>query len=112
MITDETARLMLDAVPYDLCSLHVAYSATGANEVSGGSPAYARKAITLAPAIGRSRTAIIKPVFNVPAATTIQFIGLWAGAVFRGMFTNEGDPKHFSEQGTFEVQRVLIRVPQ
>ena len=96
MLTDATVNTMLDAITYDLASLHTAYSATGANEVTGGSPAYARKAITLAAASGRSRAASTAPIFDVPA-TTVRFIGLWtnAGTVFRGMFANGGTEKGF-----------------
>jgi hypothetical protein len=56
--------------------------ATGtANELSGGSPAYARKAITWASAT--SATPSVKalaatfPVFDVPPASTVSFIGFW-----------------------------------
>lgn len=97
MLTDATVATMLDSITHDLASLHTAYSASGANEVTGGSPAYARKAITIASAGGtRSRAASTQPVFDVPA-TTVRFIGLWtnAGTVFRGMFANGGTEKGF-----------------
>src|SRR6185436_7145093 len=96
MLADTCVHAMLDAVTFDLASLHTAYSASGANEVTGGSPAYARKAITLAAAASRARAASTAPVFDVPA-TTVRFIGLWtaAGTVFRGMFANGGTEKGF-----------------
>lgn len=96
MITDATVNTMLDAVTYDLASLHTAYSATGASEVTGGAPAYARKAITMAAAAARAKAASTAPVFDVPA-TTVRFVGLWtnAGTVFRGMFANGGNEKGF-----------------
>lgn len=97
MLTDTTVNAMLDAITLDLCSLHTAYSATGTNEVTGGSPAYAKKAITMAAAASRSRANSTSPVFDVPAAATVRFIGLWtnAGTVFRGMFANGGSEKGF-----------------
>lgn len=97
MITDTTVNAMLDAVTLDLASLHTAYSASGANEVTGGSPAYAKKAITMAAAGSRARANGTNPVFDVPAAATVRFIGLWtnAGTVFRGMFANGGTEKGF-----------------
>lgn len=97
MLTDATVNTMLDAVTYDLCSLHSAYSATGANELTGGSPAYARKAITIAAAGSRARAASTQPVFDVAAASVVAFVGLWtnAGTVFRGMFANGGTEKGF-----------------
>jgi hypothetical protein len=96
MLADTCVNAMLDAVTFDLASLHTAYSASGANEVTGGSPAYARKAITVAAAASRARAASTQPVFDVPA-TTVRFIGLWtnAGTVFRGMFANGGTEKGF-----------------
>lgn len=97
MLTDTTVNAILDAITLDLCSLHTAYSATGANEVTGGSPAYARKAITMAAAAARARASSTTPVFDVPAAATVRFVGLWtnAGTVFRGMFANGGTEKGF-----------------
>lgn len=96
MIPDSTVNAMLDAIVMDLASLHTAYSATGTNEVTGGSPAYAKKAITMAAAASRARAASTAPVFDVPA-TTVRFIGLWtnAGTVFRGMYANGGTEKGF-----------------
>lgn len=96
MLTDATVNTMLDSITHDSASLHTAYSATGASEVTGGSPAYARKAITIAAAASRARAASTQPVFDVPA-TTVRFIGLWtsAGSVFRGMFANGGTEKGF-----------------
>lgn len=90
MLTDTTVNSMLDSQTLDLASLHTAYSASGANEVAGGAPAYARKAITMAAAAARARAASSAPVFDVPAGTTVRFIGLWtaSGAVFKGMFAN------------------------
>lgn len=87
MITDATANAMLDAIVMDRLSLHTAYSATGANEVTGGTPAYARQTVTFGAASGRARTLSADATFDVPAGTTVQFIGRWtnAGSVFRGM---------------------------
>lgn len=97
MIPDATINSMLDSITMDLASLHTAYSATGANEVAGGAPAYAKKAITMAAAAARARAASTQPTFDVPAATTVRFIGLWtnAGTVFRGMYANGGSEKGF-----------------
>ena len=69
-------------------SAHSGYpSTTGANEVTGGSPAYARKAKTwnsaASGAIDDSNTC----VFDIPAGTTVRFFGLWSassGGTFYG----------------------------
>jgi hypothetical protein len=69
-------------------SLHTAYSATGANEVTGGSPAYARKALTWASAASNSKALSGTYTWNVPASTTVYFVGFWdavSGGNFQGM---------------------------
>jgi hypothetical protein len=74
-------------------SLHTAYSATGTNELTGGSPAYARKAITFSAASGGSKASSTQPVFDVPPLTTVAYVGLWSlvtGGTFAGMGANGG----------------------
>lgn len=65
--------------------------ATGvANEVTGGTPAYARKAVTWASASAAAPSikalAATFPVFDIPPATTVSYIGFWTlvtgGAAF------------------------------
>lgn len=74
-------------------SLHSAYSSTGANELSGGSPAYAREAVTWSAASGSSKaSASVAAAFNVPGGTTVSFVGLWSassGGTFAGMGPND-----------------------
>lgn len=61
-------------------------STTGANEVTGGSPAYARKALTWgSSAAGQAVTVTTAQAFDVPAATTVVFIGFWS-AITAGTF--------------------------
>lgn len=81
-VTATLKNLMLAAVATasatnpDFASLHTAYSATGTNEVTGGSPAYARKAITWSsPASGSTALNGTLPSFDVPTGTTVQFVG-------------------------------------
>src|SRR5690242_14087501 len=72
-------------------SLHSAYSASGANELAGGSPAYARKALTWAAASGRSKATSASAVFDVPASTTVRWVGFWDASTsgnFLGMVPN------------------------
>lgn len=90
-LADIAKNAMLDAldeaVPaVDFVGLHTAYSATGTNEVTGGSPAYARKAATWsAAAAGSKALAATLPTFDVPAGTTVAWFGLW-DAVSAGNF--------------------------
>jgi hypothetical protein len=72
-------------------SLHTGYSASGANELSGGSPAYARLALTWSSAAGGAQVLSGTYTFNVPASTTVEYIGFWdalTGGNFQGMFPN------------------------
>jgi hypothetical protein len=77
-------NLMLDAMDEGIStgmkygSLHSAYSTTGTNELTGGSPAYARKALVWAAASSGSKAlAATLPTWDVPAASTVAWVGLW-----------------------------------
>lgn len=79
-------------------------STTGANEITGGSPAYARKAITWAAASGGSMALSNQPAFDVPASTTVAYVGLFSavsGGTYYGHFdvTDEA----YTGQGTYTV---------
>lgn len=85
MFWSATAKgLMLDALDESIAagmkfgSLHTAYSTTGANELTGGSPAYARKALTWG-AFGSGVKALTAtfPTWDIPASTTFGWMGLW-----------------------------------
>jgi hypothetical protein len=97
MITDTRANTMLDTeyAANDKLSLHTAYSATGANEVTGGS--YARQTVTWSAAAARSKASSGNVDIPVPAGTTVGWIGVWnsTGTIFRGMFANGGSEQAF-----------------
>jgi hypothetical protein len=59
--------------------LHTALGSGGA-EVAGGSPAYARKAITWNAAATGTKTIVAAVTFDVPAATTIMAVQLWSAS--------------------------------
>lgn len=85
-------------------SLHTANpGGTGANELTGGAPAYARKSITWNAAAAGNLDSSNAPVFDVPAAT-ITHVGFWS-AVTAG--TNYGDAditdEVFAAQGTYTL---------
>lgn len=77
-------QLMLDALDESIAtgakyaSLHTAYSTTGTNEATGGSPAYARKALTWGAASGSAPTtkSASQVTFDVPAGT-YPWVGYW-----------------------------------
>lgn len=111
MLSTVAKNHMLEGLlPADV-SLHTAYSTSGANEVTGGSPAYARKAITFSAASGGSKASSSSPTLDVPAATTVNFIGLWgtgSPSQFIAMIPVGGTEKEFevslgSPETTFTV---------
>ena len=100
-------HVMLDALAgvAIYASLHTALpNSSGSNEVSGGSPAYARKSITWNAASGGNLDNNANPVFDVPAGTTITHFGLWS-ASSAGTFYGSGDitDETFGGQGTYTL---------
>lgn len=86
-------------------SLHTADpGATGTGEASGGSPAYARKAITWNAAASGALDNNANPVFDVPAGAYTHF-GLWSAAT-AGTFYGGGSlsaSETFAAQGTYTL---------
>lgn len=106
-LTNNAKNLMLDA----LAAVAVFASAhsgnagtTGANEISGGSPAYARKAITWNAASGGALDNNANPVFDIPGGSTVAEIGL-SSALSGGTFYGSADvtDEAFAGQGTYTV---------
>ena len=101
---------MLDALGVTHVSAHSANpGSTGASELSGGSPAYARKAITHAAATGGSRSASTQPVFDIPAGGVVAFIGYWT-AVTGGTYLGYDDvvSESFAGQGTYTLSTNVL----
>ena len=93
-------------------SLHTADpGTTGASEVTGGSPAYARKAVTWAAASGGSMSLTAGVTFDVPAATVTHF-GVWS-AVSAGTYYGGGAlsaSETFAAQGTYQLTNATISI--
>lgn len=86
-LTDAGRNASLDglATVATFASLHSGDpSTTGANELTGGSPAYARKGITYAASSTGTKANSVAITFDVPA-TTVTHVGLWS-AVTAGTF--------------------------
>ena len=110
-LTDAAKNEMLDrlAAVAGLISLHSADPGTsGANELTGGSPAYQRKAMTWNPASGGNLDNDANPVFDVPAGSTVAFFGMWSadGVTFYG--SGELTPEVFAGQGTYTLSDVDV----
>lgn len=77
-------------------------SSTAGTEVSGGSPAYARKAISWSAASNGAITASV--VFDVPSGTTVRGVGIHsaatAGNYLDGVVVSD---QAFTSQGTYTV---------
>jgi len=95
-LTTAVKNAMLDAITITDMSLHSGFPGlTGANEISGGTPAYARKTVTYAAASGGTRTTSASINFDVGAGHTIRWVGNWNSATFIGYSPNGGTPKEF-----------------
>jgi hypothetical protein len=87
--------------------------ATGANEISGGSPAYARKSVTFNASASGSSALDSDVTFDVPASTTVQYVGYWdaltngnfqgSDAVTNETFNNQGQYKLLSSGTTLSI---------
>ena len=92
-------------------SLHTADpSTTGTNEVTGGSPAYARKAVTWNAAAAGQITLSNQPLFDVPAGT-VAYAGLWSavsGGTFKGKWQLTSEV--FAGQGQYQLTSGSVTV--
>jgi len=83
---------------------HTAGVPTTGNEVTGGSPAYARKSLTFEAVAGTELAGSLdvsnSPVIDVPAGTTVRWLGIWtastAGTLLAYMPNGGGAYKPFS----------------
>jgi hypothetical protein len=98
MYTDAARNNMIGAEGTTHISAHSAYSATGANELTGGSPAYARKAVSFGAAAAAAKALSASVTFDIPAAATVRFIGRWTAitaGTFLGMEALGGNESEF-----------------
>ncbi len=110
-------NLMLDALRGTNPTVALAYGSlhtadpgdTGANEVTGGTPAYARKAVTIGAASAGAIAATNQPVFDVPGGTTVTHVGFWS-AVSGGTFLGYADvtDEVFASQGTYTLTSATL----
>ena len=108
-------KLMLDALTavVDYLSLHSADpGATGTSELAGGSPAYARKAVTWNAAVDPgTATGNSLPTFDVEGGDTVSYVGLW-DAVTSGAFYGSANvtDEVFGGQGTYQVTAATLSI--
>lgn len=82
---------------------------TGANEVTGGTPAYIRKAVTWESATCGMLDSSNAPVFDVPAGTTVKYVGFWSAETV-GAFYGAADvtDEVFAAQGTYTLTDAVL----
>jgi hypothetical protein len=73
------------------------------NEVTGGSPAYARKAIAWSAASGGSAAQNGDVVIDIPAGSTVSYLSLWNSAGTVRYLKKDVTDEAFGAQGTYTV---------
>jgi hypothetical protein len=76
---------------------------TASNEVTGGSPAYARGTIAWNAASGGAVTQNGDVVLNIPAGTTVSWLSLWNSAGTVRYLKKDVTDEAFGAQGTYTV---------
>ena len=102
-------ELMLDELAALITHVALYTDDAATTEVTGGSPAYARKAITWGSASGDSVAASNAPAFDVPGSTTVKAVGFMS-AVSGGTqyaFHNLTD-EAFAGQGTYTLTAATL----
>lgn len=94
-------------------SLHSADpSTTGANELTGGSPAYARKAASWAASSGGAKSTSGSLTFDIPSGSTVSHFGLnsasTAGTFYGGGALSASET--YGAQGTYTLNTATISV--
>lgn len=81
-----------------------------ANELTGGSPAYARQAVTMAAASAGAREIGVAVTFDVPAGT-VDYASLWT-ALTDGtcVATDDVTSETFAAQGQYKLNSFTISI--
>lgn len=83
VLPDATKNALLDSavagglLTTPFLSLHTAFPPSTGNEVTGGSPAYARKSITWNSAATGSKAIAAAQTFDIPAGTTVRAVATY-----------------------------------
>ncbi len=100
-------------------SLHSADpGTTGPNEITGGPPAYARKAVSWSAAATGSRNLSASVVFDVPGGVNVSHFGLWSAATGGTYYgsdalrdgSNNAVVESFGGQGTYTLTSATITI--
>ena len=119
-LTTAGANLALDYIGGNGPSLTMAYVAVhnvdaptdNTTEPSGGTPAYARKAVSFASAnAGSMAQDGSDPVFDIPAGFTVKSIGYWSALTVGTLiaYANVTD-EVFANQGTYTLDTTTVTI--
>lgn len=106
--TNAGKHIMLDALAADcdFISLHDDDpGGSGDNELSGGSPAYARKEPVFAASSSGEKALNAALEFDIPPGSTVAYVGFWKDDtvdVFLGSAELES-PEEYTGQGTYTL---------
>lgn len=82
-----------------------------ANELTGGSPAYARKAVTMATPSGGVRAIEAAVTFDVPAGVTVAHASLWTAATGGSCAATDDVPSEaFTAQGQYKLNTFPLSI--
>lgn len=85
---------------------------TGANEITGGTPPYARQPVTWNPPAGGDLDNLANPLFDVPAGADVDHFGLWSAATGGTFYGGDTcSPEHFTNQGTYSLTDIDVVLP-
>jgi len=105
---------MLDALTVDRLSLHSGDpgSAGTANELTGGSPAYARKACVYNAASSGERVLSADVTFDVPGSVSVMYVGKWnyngGSMIFHG--SDQVTTEAYGDQGQYIVKTTTSKL--
>jgi hypothetical protein len=105
---------MLNTLTIDRLSLHSGDPGVSgtSNELTGGTPAYARKAAVYNAASGGERLLSASVTFDVPAGASVQYVGKWdyngGTMVFHG--SDQVTTEAFGAQGQYTVTATTSKV--
>lgn len=83
VLPDATKNALLDSavagglLTTPFLALHTGFPPTGGNELTGGSPAYARKSFTWSAASAGSKSMSASQLFDVPLGTTVRAVSTY-----------------------------------
>lgn len=113
IFSDAGKKLKLDSLGTFTLSLHTGDPGTNgtANEISGGSPAYARKSASFGASTTINSTTVSRVLsssvtFDVPASTTVSWVGVWSGTTF--VAKEDVTDEVFAAQGNYTVTSATL----